>query len=402
MGKLFRPRNDIASAAGLDAYLRMGANSSYAGISVTPASARGVAAVFACARNIAEDMGKLPFEVFQQNTERERVRATTSPYWRLLHDKPNSFQSSQQFREFMTDCAVMRGNGAAFKNIIGGQIRELLPIHPDRFVIEQLPDYELLFHVTMADGSVQTFTRKQIFHLPGLTVDGPVGVSVISFARQTIGTALGANRHAGTFFGNGMKPSGIFKHPSRLKDDAFKRLKDQLQAATSGNNSNETLVIEEGMEFQPVTLNARDSQFLESRTFEVVEICRWFRMPPHKISELSRATFSNIEHQDLEYTKDTLMPWGKRWEYAVNQQVISTNNVYAELNFDAQLRGATLERYQAYQLAAGGPAPWMRRNEVRRRENLEPIDGLDEMLVPLNMGAAGQQGGGNANDTTTG
>lgn len=389
MGKLFKPRNDITTASGLDAFLRLGTNTSWAGISVTPATAMQVAAVFACERNIVEDIGKLPFEVFQQNTERERLRATMSPYWRLLHDRPNGYQTSQQFRELLTTYAIIRGYGCAFKNVVGGQIRELLPIHPDRVKARQLDDYELLFDVTMADGHVETKSKKEIFYLPGLTLEGPIGVSVITYARQTIGIALGANRHAGTFFGNGMKPSGIFKHPKKLSDELYQRLKDDLTEKTGGANSNQTLLLEDGMEFTPVQMNHHDSQFLESRTFEVVEVCRWFRMPPHKIHELSRATFSNIEHQAIEYVTDTLMPWAKRWEYAVNQQVITTNAVFAELNFDALLRGTTKERYEAYALAAGGSAPWMRRNEIRRRENLEPVEGLDEMLQPLNMTAAG-------------
>ena len=285
----------------------------------------------------------------------------------------------------MTECALNRGNGLALKNVVGGQIRELLPVHPDRFTIRQTADYELLFDVTADDGHVETYTRRQVFHLPGLTIDGPIGVSVIEYARQTIGNAMGGNRHAGTFFGNGMKPSGMFRHPGKLKDETYRRLKDQLRDKTSGENSNETLIIEDGMEFSPVALNAKDSQFLESRNWEAVQLCAWYRMPPHKVGILDRATFSNIEHQDLEYTKDCLMPWGKRWEFAVNWQIIATNTIYAELNFDAQLRGDTLSRYTAYQLAAGGPAPWMARNEVRRRENLEPLPGLDEILLPLNM-----------------
>ncbi len=411
MGILLRPRN-IATSSGLDAFLRMGMNQSWAGISITPANALQVAAVFACVRVIAEDIGKLPFMIYQQSTEHERQKLTTSPFWRLLHDKPNSYQTSQQFREYLTACALLRGNGYALKNVVNGQVRELLPLHPGRVRVEQLADFELIYHVTMPTGSEiysdgrqammtsgkeETMTRREIFHLPGLTIDGPIGVSVVSYARQTLGIALGASRHAGTFFGNGMKPSGIFKHPRILSQAGYERLKGELKEKHGGENSNETLILEEGMDYSPISLTNKDSQFLESRTFEVLEVCRWFRLKPHKIAELSRATFSNIEQESIEHVTDALMPWGMRWEYAVNQQVIVTNNIYAELNFDALLRGTTLERYKAYQMAAGGPAPWMRRNEIRRRENLEPVDGLDEILQPMNMKSAGD---GGANDTS--
>ncbi len=398
MGLFLRPRNETSSSS-LDAFLRRGTET-WAGIAVTPQIALQVAAVFACVRVISEDIGKLPFVVYQQSSERERTRLTTSPFWRLLHDRPNSYQTSQQFREYLTACALLRGNGYALKNVINGQVRELLPLHPDKVRVEQLSDFELVFHVTMPDGHEEPMTRKQVFHLPGLTIDGPIGVSVVSYARQTIGIALGANRHAGTFFGNGMKPSGVFKHPGRLSDLAYKRLKEELEEKHGGESSNSTLLIEDGMEYVPITLTNRDSQFLESRAFEITEICRWFRLQPHKIGDLSRATFSNIEHQAIEYVTDTLMPWAKRWELAVNQQVIVTNAIYAELMFDALLRGTTKERYEAYQIAAGGSAPWMSRNQIRRAENLEPVDGLDEILLPLNMGKAGQQpgqGGDNGN-----
>jgi HK97 family phage portal protein len=402
MGKLFRPRNEVIStSAGLDAFLRLGGMTSWAGIAVTPQNALQVAAVFACTRNIAEDIGKLPFPVY--HTAGDRERATSSPFYRLIHDRPNSFQTSQQFREYLTASALLRGNGYALKNVVNGQVRELLPLHPDQVDVEQLPDFELLYHVTMDDGRQETLTKREVFHLPGLTIPGqtrgargrfglanpPIGVSVITYARQTLGIALGAARHAGTFFANGLKPSGIFKHPGKLSDKAYERLKAELKEKHGGENSNDTLLLEEGMEFAPITLTNKDSQLLESRTFEVVEICRWFRMPPHKIGELSRATFSNIEHQAIEYVSDTLMPWAKRWEYAVNQQVIVTNSIYAEFNFDALLRGTTLERYQAYQIAAGGNAPWLSRNEVRRLENKPTLAGLDDVLQPLNMTATG-------------
>jgi HK97 family phage portal protein len=396
VGFLLKPRN-ISTSASLDAFLRLGGNTSWSGINVTPKNALQVMAVFACIRNIAEDIGKLPFDIFQQNNERERVRATTSVYWKLIHDKPNSYQTSQQFREYMTAAAVMRGYGLAFTNKIGGQVRELLPIHPDKARVEQLPDYELLYHITMADGHEETYTKRDIFHLPGLCIDDAIGTGIIAHARQTIGNAMAANRHAGTFFGNGMKPSGVYKHPGHLSDQAYTRLKSNLTERTSGENSNATLLLEEGLDFAPVTLNAVDSQFLESRTFEVVQVCGWFRMPPHKVGELTHATFTNIEHQAIEYVGDCLMPWGVRWEYAVNQQVIVTNALHAELNYDALLRGATVDRYTAYNLAAGGSAPWMARSEIRRKENLPPIDGLDDVLVPLNMGtASNNQGAANA------
>lgn len=381
----------------LNEYLRRAIEPTWAGMSVTPESALQVSAVFACVRVIAEDIGKLPFVVYQQNGDRERVRAVNSPFWRLLHDRPNSYQTSQQFREYLTSCALLRGNGFALKTVAQGQVRELHPIHPDNVRMELDDDYELIYHVTMRDGTERALTRAEVFHLPSLAMVGPFGVSVLTQARQTIGNALGAARHAGTFFGNGMKPSGVLKHKGRLSEDAQKRLKAQLEDVSGGAKSNSLVVLEDGLDFSPVSLSNQDSQFLESRAFEVVEICRWFGVKPHKIADLTRATFSNVEQQAKEHVSDTLLPWGVRWEGAVNQQVIVTNAIYAELLYDALLQGTTLERYQAYQLAAGGNAPFMTRNEIRRRENLSPLPGLDEMLVPLNMSGSAGTGGDNGN-----
>lgn len=387
--RLLRPRNtEIITSEGLDRLLRS-VTPAWSGIGVTPKNALEVAAVFACVRVIAEDIGKLPFPVYAKSQDGEKERATSSPYWKLVHDAPNAWQSSQEFREYLTACALLRGNGFALKRGAPGQVRELLPLPPEMVRIEQLPDFEVVYHVTMADGHEETLGRRDVFHLRGLSMDGGVsGISVVGLARQTIGSAMALERHAGRFFANGMQPGGVFEHPGTLSDAALAHLKASLKEEYAGENAFNTLVLEEGMKFHGVSLTHEDSQFLESRQFTVPEICRWFRVPPHKVHDLTRSTFSNIEHQSIEYVTDTLMPWGVRWDNAYNRQVIGTNAVVAELLFEGLLRGTTRERYQAYQVAVGGP--WMSRNEARRRENLPPVAGLDDVLQPLNTTPAGE------------
>lgn len=382
---LERPRN-IASSAQLDAFLRQGSGT-WAGVSVSPETALQIGAVFACTRIISEDIGKLPVILYQRSDRDAKERATSSPFWRLLHDRPNGWQTSQQFRELMTAHAVLRGNGFAFKNQIAGQVRELIPIAPDRVRVEQLEDYQVLYHVRLANGREETYTRREIFHLAGPSLDGFQGASIVSLARQTLGLSLALERHGATLFGNGTIPGMVLRHPGSLNESAHKRLKESFDAHYARENAHRTLILEEGMEASTLTMSNEDSQFLESRQFSVIEISRWFRIPPHKLGELGRATWSNIEQQQIDYIGDTLLSWARRWEDAFNQQVIGTNSVYAEILFDSMLRGSTLDRYQAYQMAAGGNAPFMTRNEIRRRENLPPIEGLDEMLQPLNMGA---------------
>lgn len=394
MSFFFRPRNEgkpLTTSAEIEAFLR-GGSGIYAGTSVTPQTALSVAAVFACVRAISEDIAKLPFVVYR-TAAGSHERARTSPYWRLIHDRPNPFQTSQQFREYLTASALLYGNGYALKNVLGGQVVELLPLHPNRVTPSLTEDWEPVYDVRLkSTGPPQRMTRAEIFHLPGLSFLDPFsGISIVQYARQAIGTQMARDRQQGVFYGNGMKPSVAFSHPGKLSLDAQKRLKAGLHEEHGGENAGGTIVLEEGMKIEKLSVSAEDSQLVEMSQFGVLEFCRFFRIPPHKIAELTRATFSNISHQSLEYVQDTLMSWGERWNAAVNQQVIVTSSVQAEILFDALLKGTTLERYQAHRIAAGGP--WLAPNEVRALENRPPMAGLDEVRVPLNTGASGSDQG---------
>ncbi len=369
----------------------------WSGMEVNEQTALHVAAYFAGVRVICEDIAKLPMIVYREGPNGQRDRATDSPYWQLIHDRPNPSMTSQQFREYLTACAINRGNGYALKVGMRGQpVQALVPLHPDNVTPELQSDFSLAYRVRHLDGTEETLTRERVFHLPGLSLDGYLGVSVIEYARQTLGNIQAANRHAGTFFGNGLHASGLLSVPD-APQATLDMIKEQVEAKASGEKSNSLLVVNKAMTYTPVSINAKDSQFLESRTFEVLEVCRWLRLKPHKIAELTRATFSNIEQESQEHVTDTLMPWGQRWQDAFNQQVLDGSGYSAELLYDALLRGTTYERYQAYQLAGGGNAPFMTRNEIRRRENLPPLEGLDEMLVPMNMEGGQGQGVPNGN-----
>lgn len=394
---LSNPQNtEITTSHELDLLLRQG-NQVWAGMSVTPENAVEIAAVMACVRVIAEDIAKVPAIVYQRlappegSTSERRQRASDSPWWELIHNQANTVQSSQAFRETMTAWALLRGNGFALKNPParpGQQVREMLPVHPKRITIEQAPDATLLYRMRLENGSEKLLTRREMFHLPGLSLDGISGAGIVGMARQTFGIAFAAQRHASKFFANGLQTSGVFTHPQRLSDAAYERLKHSLNEDFTADQVYSPMILEEGMSWAQTGLSNRDSQFLEARKFEVSEIARWFRLSPHKIGDLERATHSNIEMQSIEHVTDTMMPWAGRWEHAWNNQLLP-EDMYAELLFEGLLRGTTKERYEAYQLAAGGNAPWMSRNEVRGLENRDPLPGLDEILVPLNMGGDG-------------
>lgn len=349
-----------------------------------------ISAFFAGVRMISEDIGKLPFPVYRSISDDQRERARDTRWWKLLHDAPNAWMDSQQFRELLTTFAIMRGDGIALINRVRNEARELLPVRPDRVTIEQLPDYGLIYHVTDSSGRLLDFLPRDVFHLRGFSLDGVSGVSVIKYARQTLGLSLALERHGASQFGNGAKPSGIYKHPSELSDRAYERVKQDIEDL-KGEGTGGTLILEEGMDWQQVGLSNEDAQFLESRKFQISEVARWLRIPPHKLADLDRSTNNNIEHQSIEYITDTLLTWSGRWERAVKRQLIGPGDLYAEILFDAMLRPTTKERFEAYRIATG--RPWMSAAEVRQRENLPFNDDptLQEVFMPAN-GAAGDPG----------
>lgn len=381
------PQNtEIRTSAELEALLRRGSRG-YAGIDVSASNVLTVSAAFAGVRLIAEDIAKLPFVVYRSGADGARERAFDSPYYRLIHDRPNPWQSSQQFRELLTTWALWLGDGFALKNIIrGNQVVELLPLHPSKVRVEQRDDFEVLYHVRFRPNeSEETLTRREIFHLPGFSLDGVKGVNIlVQLAKEGVSHALALERHGATFFGNGAHASGKYKHPGELSERAFERLKAEL-ADLKGDGAHNALILEEGLDWIQDSIDNEASQFLESRKFTVSEFARWLRIPPHKLGDLERATFSNIEHQSIEYVSDTLMPWARRWEHATNGPIVpGESGLFAEILFDALLRGDTKSRYEAFGQSVGGP--FMSRNEGRRAENLPPVPGGDEILVPLNMG----------------
>jgi HK97 family phage portal protein len=286
---------------------------------------------------------------------------------------------------------ALRGNSFAFINRVGGVVKELLPIHSDRVEVKCDSNWNVTFHVNMANGDVKPFDRSEIMHVCGLTLNGYSGVSPLRYARETVGLALATEKFGGQLFKNGAKMGGILMHPQRFKtEETGKKLAASFDAATSGENSHKTVVLEEGMKWEKITMTADDAQFLETRKFQIPEIARFYRMPLHKIQELDRATFSNIEHQAIDYVVSTLGPWIVRWEQTLNASILSEREqeeFYFEFMVDGLLRGDIKSRYEAY--SRGILAGFLNRNEVRARENLDWEEGLDEFLTPTNMAIAG-------------
>lgn len=390
---------DVARDPTQDRWWGSAPQASAAGVTVSANAAMGIAAFWACVKVIAEDLASLPLITYRRRADGGKDRDPDHPIYDLLHDQPNPWQSSFEWIAFMTASALVTGNG--FSLIVPGPrgpVDQLIPLHPET-VSATFDGQRISYQVRRPDGTQRSYLQDEIFHLPGLTLEGQgiFGVSVVRYARETLGLTLAAESHGARVFSQGATLGGVLSHPKRLSEDAARRIRADFEETHAGlGNAHRWAVLEEGMEAKPLSMTNEDAEFLATRAFQIVEICRWFRMQPHKIAHLEHATFSNIEHQALEHVTDTVMPWAKRWERAIKRQLIlDKRRVFAEFLFDDLLRGDTLSRYQAYTAATG--QPWMVVNEARRRENMNPIEGGDALIRPLNMapaeaGATGRTG----------
>lgn len=389
--RLFRRKSEDTPSGGLGRLVAAirGAQSA-AGVAVSEDVALRVGAVYACVRVIAETVGSLPLNMYRRLDDGGKDRAPAHPLQRLLHDRPNSWQTSIEFRELMTAHALLRGNAYAYINWRGDSIvDELIPLHPDRVSVEQRADMALVYTLRRPDGSTLELSQDQVLHLRGLTSDGVLGRSVISDARDLIGPAFATQQYAGKFWANDATPGVVLKHPAKLSQDAAIRLKDSWNAAFAGSgNARRTALLEEGMSIERLTMTAEDAQFLETRKLQRSEIAGLFRVPPHMIGDLERATFSNIEHQGIAFVTHCIRPWLVRWEQAIQRDLITAEQTYfAEHAVEGLLRGDIKSRYDAY--AVGRNWGWLSVNDIRRLENLNSIDAGDAYLQPLNMVEAG-------------
>lgn len=369
-----------------------GGGASSSGIVVNPQTAMQSAAVYSCVKVLSESIAMLPCNVYARGKDGTKTEARNHPLWALLHDQPNDWQTSVEFLEMMVAALCLRGNAYAWINRTkSGRIVELLPLHPDMVRANMETGFQLQYQVTMPDGSFQYMGAGELFHIRGLTLNGWLGISPIAYARESIGLALATEKFGGQLFKNGAKMGGVLEHPGSLSDLAYNRLKDTFDAAYSGENAHKTAILEEGMKWSKVSMTADDSQFLDTRKYQRSEIAAIFRVPPHMIGDLERATFSNIEQQSLEFVTFTLMPWLTRIEKAIKRDLFSPSerrDLTVKFNVASLLRGDASARSMYYH--NGILDGWMTRNEARAAESeigimLPPLEGLDVPLMPLNM-----------------
>lgn len=363
------------------------------GARVSPETAMRLAAVFACVRVISETIGSLPLVIYRRRSDGGKERADDHPLAPVLR-KPNTWQTSFEFWEMMQAHLELRGN--AFSKIVSGNgraIDQLIPIHPDRVRVFRLDNGKLRYEVvSYFDASIERLTQEEVFHLRGLSSDGIVGMSTISAGAEVVGVGLAQQEHRARYFGNGAVPGLYLKPAQKLDKEARENLSDTIKKGFSGANAFKALVGQPGMDITQLGLTNKDSQLIEAGQATRTDIASMFRLPPHKIGDLTRGTFSNIEEQNIEFATDSIRPRAERIERRLDIDLLDPlsdgtgNNpgqFFAAFDMDALLRGDLKSRYEAYQLSVGGP--WMAMNEARASEGKNPVDGGDDILRPVNM-----------------
>lgn len=352
--------------------------------------ANTVAAWFAAVRVIAEDIAVAPLHVYRRNG-RNAERAIDLPIYRLLHDSPNPEMTSFTFRSTLQSHALAWGNGYAEKELNGsGRTIALWPLRPDRMEVVWENGRRAYYYRPTATAAAIRMPPDRIFHLPGLGFDGLVGYPVLRLARETLAATINLRDYGNRVVKNDARPGIGLQHPAGISDTARKHIEDSWNQGAADGGPGRVVLVEEGITIKEFGFPPEDVQFLESQKWQVAEVARWMRLAPHKIGDLERATFSNIEEQNIDHVTSTLRAWFVRWEQQLNKDVIADPSLFCEHNLDAALRGKTLERSQANVLKIGVGA--MVPNEWRAQDNQNPLEWGDERVsTPNNTAPAGAQ-----------
>lgn len=362
----------------------------------TVAGAMALPTVYACIRVLAETVGSLPLITYrrrQGERGRGRVRAGDHPLYALLRWNPNPEMTAIEFEELRTHHVASWGNSYAEIEMDGtGRVTALWPLLPDRMEVWRDAQGQLVYFYSLPNGQRKRLQAWQVHHCRGLSSNGIVGYSPVRVAMVSVALGLATEEFGARLFANGARPGGVLEHPGLVGDKAAANLKKSWGDEYGGlQQSHRLAVLEEGMKYHALGIPPEEAQFLETRKFQAEEITRLFRMPPHKVGLMDKATFSNIEHQAIEFVTDTIRPWLVRFEQALRRDLLSTQEaqaIYFEYLTDALLRGDTKSRYEAYSM--GRQWGWLSINDIRSRENMERVDNGDDLLQPLNMGIVGQ------------
>ncbi|WP_097015248.1 phage portal protein [Anaerocolumna aminovalerica] len=375
-----------------------------AGKTVNERTAMQTTAVYACVRILAEAIAGLPLHVYRYRSDGGKERIPFHPLYHLLHDEPNPEMTSFVFRETLMSHLLLWGN--AYAQVVRngrGQTIALYPLLPSKMDVSRASNGELVYtYYRDVDesglnpkGGYVTLRKDEVLHIPGLGFDGLIGYSPIAMAKNAIGMSLATEEYGAAFFANGANPGGVLEHPGVIKD--IQRVKDSWNSAYQGSgNAHKVAVLEEGMKFQAIGIPPEQAQFLETRKFQINEIARIFRVPPHMVGDLEKSSFSNIEQQSLEFVKYTLDPWVIRWEQSLQQTLLLPSEkvvLFIKFNLDGLLRGDYQSRMNGY--SVGRQNGWMSANDIRELEDMNRIpveEGGDLYLVNGNMLPLNQAG----------
>jgi len=406
-----KPQNRTAGSA--YTFLMGGSTS---GKAVTERSSMQMTAVYSCVRILAEAIAGLPLHLYRYKADGGKEKAIDLPLYHLLHDEPNPEMSSFVFRETLMTHLLLWGN--AYAQIIRngkGEIIALYPLMPNKMTVERDEHGNLYYEYSHSSeeantmkGNTVRLKTTDVLHIPGLGFDGLVGYSPIAMAKNAIGMAIACEEYGAKFFANGAAPGGVLEHPGVIKDPQRVREAWQGQFGGSGN-ANKIAVLEEGMKYTPISISPEQAQFLETRKFQINEIARIFRVPPHMVGDLEKSSFSNIEQQSLEFVKYTLDPWVIRWEQSLSRILFTKDEkkeLFFKFNVEGLLRGDYQSRMSGY--ATARQNGWMSANDIRELENLDRIpaeDGGDlylingSMLPLINAGAFANKQPNNKEET---
>lgn len=365
---------------------------STSGKKVNERSAMQMTAVYACVRILSESIASLPVHLYQYESEGNKAKAVKHPLYRILHDEPNPEMTSFVFRETLMTHLLLWGN--AYAQIIRngkGEIIGLYPLMPNRMTVDRDSNGQIIYQYQMQasdahtgkSGSV-TLRPSEVLHVPGLGFDGLVGYSPIAMAKNAIGLSIATEEYGAKFFANGATPGGILEFPGTVKNP--ESIRESWNKGFSGSNAHKVAILEEGMKYTPISISPEQAQFLETRKFQIDEIARIFRVPPHMVGDLEKSSFSNIEQQSLEFVKYTLEPWIIRWEQSLNRALLTEKekpDYFVKFNVDGLLRGDYQSRMNGYAIARQNG--WMSANDIRSLEQLDLIpDELGGNLYLIN------------------
>lgn len=387
-GSLENPSTSLADPATW-LFATLGGRPTASNVVVNEKTAYQITAFWSSVNIIANTLAILPIQLLKRLPNNDIEVVPNHPVLKLLNVRPNTEASPTTAKSTVQAHVLTWGNGFFWVRRTAGGPDELWPLLPSSTRVVRGPNRELFFESRLSDesGALDTliFPREDVLHFPGLTHNGLVGLSPIRVQREMLGSAIATQDFGARFFGNGAQPGGLITFPAKVADPD--EIRQQVEEKAGGANALRTLIIDQGAKYERIGIPPEDAQFLQTKEFTIAEVARMFNLPLHFLGKMGQATFNNLEQMGNHFIDHTMAPWFKRWEDELTWKLLTDEEreagLFFKFNADALRRGDIKTRYLSYQ--SGINAGWLTRNEARRFEDLNPIDGLNEPLQPLNM-----------------